>query len=854
MANDVKSKKKSYGHYSIFYPEVNFQPSQNYFYFSHLLINQKQKGQQKPANELGKSAYNYLNQGFQKLENLEDNQQLNIIQQSMNFLKQLIDLCKRNENAWLQKKINEKNVPLKIRQKLKAIFDQSKEINGIELITYINYIENTIESYQQQINFELQRRKIFEKYANQIPDILKSTEESEAKQQLQKIYNTKNVDENILKDRATQFLMRQELEKGCDMFFHKEMTDIQQYLNGRLTQQVADYLDLVYQTLINNEEYLNRFLEIFQGKSLKTIEEKENFIAIILPILAQESVKGINLYFRSFLQDIYSGKFYDKNDKEKEKMAENTLKSILYPGAAVINKKRVQENLEQMLNNLNFFKELGQTILNDRQTMENIAKRFRTKDYEEITTAEHQRIINGKEQAYTTLQNLTEQQILKLEKALKQNNIKLYQPIKESAIPLSKREIIKRTLITIVQETMQTEEKKISRKDVTFQQIADAANKFLKPSIIFGKHPSTTTQIEDMLSINNTAYGDLFTYGLNHPNERNNLRRISLGQLKIPLNFPKKAFQQIAQDLIASCFNIPHTFSKKINLRPLEKIYNEKKDREQEGFSSQSYFLKGETEKMYRSFVSAFLTLKSATVKEKKIAYDLSFFINGIRNSMIEEGLPFGTNSMRNGDQFSGPRFGGTLLEQLKNILFMAESGGIKNIDLQWLQFAILNSSDSNVLIGSSEQKKQLEGLLSIFSAGLFFKSTAFQFKWYADQYKILSNKITPNFFRYVKIQENFYIPLSFLLQKIYDSLLGAQANLESLANDTSSGIKIEINNNMNWTNVSGERTNGHTITTSTEDWINTRDNNLNEIQLSIVFLAGFTDLLQKMHDFQIKF
>jgi len=192
-----------------------------------------------------------------------------------------------------------------------------------------------------------------------------------------------------------------------------------------------------------------------------------------------------------------------------------------------------------------------------------------------------------------------------------------------------------------------------------------------------------------------------------------------------------------------------------------------------------------------------------------------------------------------NKEGFHGGSLGADVEEQIDNINFMLETGGITPIDARFLLSAVLNAGEG--MIGAN-QRPALENYFSTIASMLMFRTGGKLIEqWYLQAktgYKVGTSKI------HIYTFNTVYVPESFLLLKTYEALNKCNNLLtESLSNN---GSKAFIYNPVS--EADKVMINFYSQTKETDliipSWEETSKENYPKVKIEMALMGGFLDML----------
>ena len=186
-----------------------------------------------------------------------------------------------------------------------------------------------------------------------------------------------------------------------------------------------------------------------------------------------------------------------------------------------------------------------------------------------------------------------------------------------------------------------------------------------------------------------------------------------------------------------------------------------------------------------------------------------------------------GRNSFKAEQGFTGAAFGPNLIEQLNILDEMTHNGIISLLDIEDLQFALVNAGEQ--MIGK-DYKSTLEDYFSMFVGFLMFNDAQLAYEDVSNWMKtnIISNVNDIHLYEL----NGATLPASFLLQNTYEALAGIQKDITSTA---TRGIKAVLKT--------------YNKDPIPNDWDETLKVANQNTKLEMHFLAGFLDILNQIND-----
>lgn len=230
-----------------------------------------------------------------------------------------------------------------------------------------------------------------------------------------------------------------------------------------------------------------------------------------------------------------------------------------------------------------------------------------------------------------------------------------------------------------------------------------------------------------------------------------------------------------------------------------------------------------EQQKIYKTLEETLLNLKNKFLLEKDSL-----------NIFVEHGTTKEYTFFSNLTGFNAGAIGenDTVISAINNIQLMAHKGGISFADKEWLIFAVMNCAKH--LIGAEINiQPTLENYLSLIAGALMFED--------ADNIMLEVNKKInakkANTIEHIHIYRlsNFYFPLSYILNETWKDL----RELDNYLMDAKhSGNQIHILSKARGTIFDS---------VSQDTWIREGKYTLDSTTITMTFMAGFLDVLEKL-------
>ena len=256
---------------------------------------------------------------------------------------------------------------------------------------------------------------------------------------------------------------------------------------------------------------------------------------------------------------------------------------------------------------------------------------------------------------------------------------------------------------------------------------------------------------------------------------------------------------------------------------------------QEHSFSAQAQHLAlKQAEKNLQSTAEITATLKKTKIKATKT--NIKAIQQQLKNALrIDETTKFSEKNFENYG-FKGGSLGANVEEQIENITWMLEQGGITPADKDWLIFATLNSGQH--LLGNF-LRNSLEDYFSTVASLLLFRSGGNV----AEQVAQLNMPQQDNYIRIYRLG-SLFVPNSFILQLTYDALTEANAEIAH----TAYGSRAMIHNNVSKPADRRKKKNQFSDdTVGVWQWAETFQVNYPKVQINLQILGGFLDILQKL-------
>lgn len=195
---------------------------------------------------------------------------------------------------------------------------------------------------------------------------------------------------------------------------------------------------------------------------------------------------------------------------------------------------------------------------------------------------------------------------------------------------------------------------------------------------------------------------------------------------------------------------------------------------------------------------------------------------------IVDSSVKFAETFIADEGGFHGGSLGGDVEQQIDNINYMLETGGITPLDAQWLITATLNAGDG--MIGSS-QRPSLENYFSTVAAMLMFRTGANTIEQWTKQIQPGSSPTKIHIYTFGPV----FVPQSYILQKTAEGLRQCVNLIETEASNN--GSRAHIYNPVSVSKI------------IRNDWEATATNNYKSVKIQLTLLGGLLDMLHQMED-----
>lgn len=199
--------------------------------------------------------------------------------------------------------------------------------------------------------------------------------------------------------------------------------------------------------------------------------------------------------------------------------------------------------------------------------------------------------------------------------------------------------------------------------------------------------------------------------------------------------------------------------------------------------------------------------------------------------------------------EFEGAKFGTLITDQLNIINELLSSGGITQVDKDWLIFALINCGKGDI---GSDNRHALEDYLSGYIGLLMFSDASFIASDITDYMNFSKASNISNIHLYVL--NNKYVPASFILHETYKAMTQFLNGINQITNGTTITLTPynSPRSSLVWEEgISEETKSPWTIEElkSGAAWNRERDEALAQTHLDMQFLGNFLGLLRNLAD-----
>lgn len=836
------------GNYGVFYPYKYFNPGQRFFFFNSLI--NKSSGRGRTGSNLAEEVTEYLyGENLNNLTTVKNNEGYTLMEQSMNFLKQIIEREKKQERLYFETHIkNNKQLPSNIRKKLQSCF--SDEENGSFSIDYLNFIQlinlfySDIDNYTYILKSETERLH----EVNELIQEFKSLSLKKQKEYKRKELKNKNnsTDDERFFIGFRNFLT-DKLKKDSNGIYidYDSAEKAKRILDTKaLTNRIQDQLKRTFLMIWNSPEMKERIKTILLNE---TSQEKELSQTILISLLseyllvARESVIKI-------LEET------EKNLEEGQSLNKEQAKALAKQFIDSLDLKESNGDIP-LEKDLQIMIKRAKQYLDSQTVDDKILKRF----FSNINIEEVKGHMAGEEvgRQRGSITGLTEDLIAILEPALQAE-------AKTKDIKLINTNNSKERRAALIQNLIRLAEsdgiKIKTKKKINYTKLeAYIKNKIEKHNLVqvqVKKNDNILSELDAGLGLirglaaNNNFIEKTTANILMDGYQKSDVAFFELGEYHFTPNIPDSLWEDIANSIVKD-YNSSNQISK-IEISSSKNKYDEatsrkyssKKNRNNQPFSAQEFFIEGETQRRIVTLEKTRETIQNQLKEQGASTKEIQKVLQTLKNSFQISATVKSYDKLDNEKGFHGGSLGGTIESQLNNIYDMFELGGIDLPDMQWMMTAIYNAGPG--MLGN-KLNNTLEDIFSTLAVTMLFDDAGQQASYIKSQAYDNFNVASVNFLHIYQLN-GIYFPASFILQLTYDGLLNAETMLLDIPN--SNGSRANIINPVHQGHMVGEdRGGGYKVVTSPQDWYDTFEKNRKKVTISLTFLAGFLDILNKLQD-----
>lgn len=792
-------------YFDVYFPKSDVTTSDRFFFFNSLR-----------GSELGDRVLSVLNSHRDQVNFKDkDAEGFQIIENAMNFLKQMIEAEQANEKEYFTINIiNNNKLPEQIRQDCqKAISDTN--INYKNFINLINEYYDGAQAYRKNLEFEIRRLAELEKLYKKFDKYYIPNEKGE--------YIIQRKGENVSTNyygAFTDFL--------CKGFKNGWISKDEQNF-GFNTQTLANLIQGNLKSIFNQiwksidfREKLRPFiLNGFSGceKELTT-ELLNNFLhgatPVIIDLLNQQNNDLCYKLKRSDVKTIID-KFLDSMDKipgnsSKEKIENSTLINLIDGYKGLISE---QEHIKYN---------------NDR-----IIRAY--KDNPKVSKNRKNGIDNLGPEMIDLLQSILQS--------------RTQGKLAEKAV-WDRSDIYKALTEMFPEEGLQ-----IKGAKYDFDKMINIINKELENKQLIGVNIAAKDNInsekfnQSGLQEAIISEGRLGEVILTFGTQKADVSGIEIAEITITPSTIN--WSTIAQ-------NITKGFIKTLDIQDAEIIssnlsFDEKAFRKKNRFSAKEFSIEAETMRRLALKEQEIEKLKKDLEDAQLETKEIEQILDSLKNNVQIGSTVKSYNKYDSRKGFHGGSLSGTVENQLRNIYELFKYGGVSTLpDKDWLTFAIYNAGPE--LLGS-DLKDPIEDFLTTAAVMLMFDDVGQQAVYLNQQIRQKYNLDSHNGSKFLHLYNlnGFYYPASFILQLTYNKLteIFTILELDKLSgtqdfDNFSNGSRAEIVNPVNRALQVGEvykQGKKEILVTQQEQWAQTFQANYKSVSVNVTFLAGMLDIIK---------
>ena len=797
-------------YFDMYFPKSSVSSSDRFFFFNSLR-----------GTELGAAVESVLSSHAEQVNFKDkDSEGFQIIQNAMNFLKQMIEAEQDNErNYFTINIINNNKLPQELREEcqkaLGGVIDYKKFINTIN-----EYYDGTL-TYKKNLAFEIKRLtelenlyKEFDKYYKADINGNYSIEVYDKKSQ-----TMKNKDVNFYS--AFNNFLQTGFKRGL---ISKEQQNFG-FNTKTLANTIQSEMKSIFNSLWKNIDFRSRLLPYVMEYGLQNFQKQ--FTSELITAFSHEALPKII----DMLDDPNLVK-YKLSGADKQALIKDFLdKMEKTPG---------NSSAEKISNNF------LQTMISQHSELLNEQERLNYNNNRIIRAIKNTTEIKAKKDG--GLDNLNPE-IIDLLQTLLQERTKQA----SSNIAWDNKDLYKALI-----EAFPDEEIKVHGK-YNWEKMAALLNKELEGqelvTVNIAEKDNILSESMNRVGLSEAILSDdrvgeaILTFGI----QKADVAGIEIGTIEIKqANIP---WGQIASKLT-------HNFISTLDINDsiIETptfSFDETRFRKWSNFGKTEFSIAAETMRRLALKERELAGLRKDLEEAQHTATEIEQILSSLKNNVQIGSTVKSYNKYDNRKGFHGGSLGGTVENQINNIYKLFEYGGFSNGDLpnkEWLIFTIYNSGDA--LMGS-EYREPIEDLLTTVAVMLMFDDVGQQVVYLNQQIKEKYNLNINNGSKFLHLYylNGTYYPSSFILQLTYNKLteIFSILQLDKLSgteafDKISNGSRAEIINPVNRALQVGEvykQGKKEIKVTEKEQWYQTFKYNQKSVSVNITFLAGMLDIIK---------
>ena len=797
-------------YFDMYFPKSSVSSSDRFFFFNSLR-----------GTELGAAVESVLSSHAEQVNFKDkDSEGFQIIQNAMNFLKQMIEAEQDNErNYFTINIINNNKLPQELREEcqkaLGGVIDYKKFINTIN-----EYYDGTL-TYKKNLAFEIKRLtelenlyKEFDKYYKADINGNYSIEVYDKKSQ-----TMKNKDVNFYS--AFNNFLQTGFKRGL---ISKEQQNFG-FNTKTLANTIQSEMKSIFNSLWKNIDFRSRLLPYVMEYGLQNFQKQ--FTSELITAFSHEALPKII----DMLDDPNLVK-YKLSGADKQALIKDFLdKMEKTPG---------NSSAEKISNNF------LQTMISQHSELLNEQERLNYNNNRIIRAIKNTTEIKAKKGG--GLDNLNPE-IIDLLQTLLQERTKQA----SSNIAWDNKDLYKALI-----EAFPDEEIKVHGK-YNWEKMAALLNKELEGqelvTVNIAAKDNILSESMNRVGLSEAILSDdrvgeaILTFGI----QKADVAGIEIGTIEIKqANIP---WGQIASKLT-------HNFISTLDINDsiIETptfSFDETRFRKWSNFGKTEFSIAAETMRRLALKERELAGLRKDLEEAQHTATEIEQILSSLKNNVQIGSTVKSYNKYDNRKGFHGGSLGGTVENQINNIYKLFEYGGFSNGDLpnkEWLIFTIYNSGDA--LMGS-EYREPIEDLLTTVAVMLMFDDVGQQVVYLNQQIKEKYNLNINNGSKFLHLYylNGTYYPSSFILQLTYNKLteIFSILQLDKLSgteafDKISNGSRAEIINPVNRALQVGEvykQGKKEIKVTEKEQWYQTFKYNQKSVSVNITFLAGMLDIIK---------